>query len=309
VVFNSVGGTATQGAVQLPAAESPKVGFGYPADLLVWHKTEAAGGTPLAGATFQVTGPHGFSQVVLDDGPGDLSSVPGTVEIQVSPGTYTITEITAPDGYALSTATLNASFDTTGQTVDAGTITDQPWVQVFIQKWGLATDNQPVAMPGSTWQVSSDQGGSPGGVAPGVAVAGALDATGTPVTGLWQVSNLVAGTYWLTETSAPAGFSLLASPVQFTIGPDGALVMGTGAGAGATALVSASAGTAEQAPWWIINVHDVPAVRLPETGGSGNGPWRIGGGLLLMTAGCWTILYRLHRPTPPRHRKTITVRH
>ncbi|MCL2464299.1 MAG: prealbumin-like fold domain-containing protein [Micrococcales bacterium] len=306
VVFNSAGGTAAQGNVQLPPTEAPKVGFGYPACLLAWHKTEAAGGTPLAGAGFQVTGPNGFARSVVDNGAADMAAIPGTLQIQVPPGTYTISETSAPQGYALSAATLTAAFTTTGQSMDAGTIVDQPWLAVFVHKLGLSTDDQLVAMPGSTWQILADDGGDPGGPVGGVSLTPALDAAGAPVTGLWRVADLVAGTYWLSETSAPAGFSLLAAPVQFTIDPTGAVVMGTGAGTGADAVVTSAAGTGDQTPWWVISVHDVPAMSLPATGGAGDTPWWAGGVLLLTAAACVAAVHGRRQPVS-RRRRTVTV--
>mgnify|MGYP002040102045 FL=1 len=63
--------------------------------------------------------------------------------------------------------------------------------------------------------------------------------------------------YWLSELTAPDGFSLLAAPVKFTINPD------------RTVSITASGDAAVTATGQIITVRDVPAMSLPTTGGTG----------------------------------------
>ncbi|MCL2465421.1 MAG: SpaA isopeptide-forming pilin-related protein, partial [Micrococcales bacterium] len=299
VVFNSAGATATQGTLRLPPAEPPKVGFQYPASILIWHKVDGGTGDPLGGATFRVTNPAGWVAMVLDDGPLDMSSVPGTIQVQVDVGTYLVTETAAPPGYVLSSARPTATFRTPGSIVDLGSIVDQPLMSVFIQKLGQATTGEMVAMDGSTWQVLADKGGAPSGPVPGASIQQAMTSDGHSVTGLWQVSNLMAGTYWLTETNAPAGFSLLPGPVGFTVDATGRVVLGAGAGTGPDALVTAAAATGDQSPWWVLAVHDVPAVMLPAAGGPGSRPWLAGGALLTVGAALAAVsglLSPTHRP-------------
>ncbi|MCL2465059.1 MAG: SpaA isopeptide-forming pilin-related protein, partial [Micrococcales bacterium] len=291
VAWNSVGGDAMINGVWLPSAEAPKVGFRYPSGTISWSKTDTAGRL-LAGAVFEVTGPNGFDQTVTDNQAPDSDPTKGKflLNVGIEPGDYTITEVTAPDGYQLNTTPLVVQVDKAGDAIDAGSVVDKPIitaVTVYVQKLGLATTGADVPMDGSTWQVLADDSGAAGAVVDGATVSPALDADGDPITGLWQVDGLVPGVYWLSETSAPAGFSLLPAAVQFTVGDDGSVVLGANAGTGDNALVTAAAATeTDQLPWWIVTVNDVPAVTLPTTGGVGNTPWLVSGALLIVGAAC-----------------------
>jgi LPXTG-motif cell wall-anchored protein len=106
-------------------------------------------------------------------------------------------------------------------------------------------------------------------------------------TGLFQIDAIPAGVYWLSELTAPDGFSLLAQPVQFTINPD------------RTVSISGNGGGAVTADGQLITVRDVPAFVMPETGGTGTAPYLIGGALLVMTAAGLAI-YARRRTHAPR---------
>jgi len=117
------------------------------------------------------------------------------------------------------------------------------------------------------------------------------DVTGS--TGVTRVDGLLESrTYWFVETQAPAGFSLLAQPVQFSLSATGAVTLGTGSGD----TVSAAAGAGAQAPWWVMSVKDVPNAILPAAGGTGDGPvmW-VAGVLLVVGVGAGLVLWRQRR--------------
>lgn len=250
---------------------------------LSWRKTTASGAS-LSGATFRVTGPNGFSMVVTDQRSPDTDPFPGVLLLQsgyagspvLVPGEYTITEIVAPSGYALNPEPMHATIEVGGVSAYAGALVNQRIVSMFISKTGQDTTGSWAPMAGSTWQVLSDDAGEPGDPVARATLSEVADQTG-----VWKVGNLLPGTYWLSETTAPAGFSLLASPVQFTIDTDGQVVLGLGAGSGATAVATAASGTGAQAPWWVATVRDVPAVVLPDAGGTGSRPWTLIGSLLV----------------------------
>ncbi|MCL2464695.1 MAG: SpaA isopeptide-forming pilin-related protein, partial [Micrococcales bacterium] len=312
IVFNSVGATATQGGAQLPPTEAPKVGFRYPSATLIWYKTDPSG-DPLAGATFEVTGPDGFDQTVTDNVGLDADPTDGTFMLAngLTVGDYTITETAAPDGYAVNTTPLHATIDTAGATVTAGTVVDLPLltpVTMYVQKKGEATSGDEVPMAGSTWQVLADDSGQPGDAVDTATLSPATDAQQAPITGLWQIDGLTPGVYWLAETSAPHGFSLLPAPVQFTIDGQGQVVLGANAGTGTNALVTAAAGGDDQAPWWVVTVHDVPAVVLPLTGGAGDIPWLVGGALATAGAILFMIGGYLGRAGRRPRRRVTTIR-
>ncbi len=165
---------------------------------------------------------------------------------------------------------------------------------VFIQKTAEDEAGNWVGMSGSGWQVLLDNDGSPGGNAAGVAITGVAG-----VTGLFQVEGLASGApYWLMETLAPEGFTLLAQPVQFTVASSGAVTLGPGSGNS----VRVAAGTGTQAPWYVLTVRDVPNAYLPASGGNGNEAVVLTGSMLLtvgmaLFAG---IAWRRRRPGATR---------
>ena len=146
---------------------------------------------------------------------------------------------------------------------------------VFLQKNSAGTGT---ALAGSSWQLQADNGGSPGTVLPG---------TVNPVsgqTGEFKMSNLLPGTYWLTETTAPHGYELLAQPIEFKVAMDGIVTL-IGADPAVT-LGSTSGGATE------IRVADVAAIALPYLGGSGTTAYTLAGVGLIGLAGCALVLRR-----------------
>jgi len=148
---------------------------------------------------------------------------------------------------------------------------EQPEVTVFVHKVGSGS----VGLAGSAWQVLADDGGSPG-----VPVGAA---TITPVagdTGMFKITGLRAGTWWLMETQAPIGHNLLAEPVRFIVAANGQITLDTGS----SSNITAGAGTPGQDPWWVITVADVPQLVLPYAGGSGAVRiWLTGGALVAIS--------------------------
>lgn len=110
-----------------------------------------------------------------------------------------------------------------------------------------------------------------------------------------SVHWLTAGTYYLSETSAPDGYYPLTEPVEITVSADGSVTVKYGGG-----TYSAS-NTVESTSWevafeeiaegdyaWRISVPNSSGYELPETGGAGTTLYTIGG--LLLIAGAGTLL-------------------
>ncbi|MCL2729984.1 MAG: choice-of-anchor A family protein, partial [Actinomycetia bacterium] len=112
-----------------------------------------------------------------------------------------------------------------------------------------------IALDGSQWKLSADSGGSPG--AAGIPTVAAASSTG-----LFDVTGLPAGTYWLTETQAPAGYALATRSFQFVIASDGTLTPGTAPTSGLTAAMITQPTTGS----WRITATDVVAYQLPLLG-------------------------------------------
>ncbi len=138
-------------------------------------------------------------------------------------------------------------------------------IPLQVEKVGESAANSWVRMDGSAFAVLADANGEPGTALP-------LTLDGIE-TGLFQIDSIPAGTYWLSELTAPDGFSLLAAPVKFVINPD------------RTVSIAAGGDQAVTASGQIITVHDVPAMSLPTTGGTGPLPYILAGSLTVLGAG------------------------
>lgn len=146
-------------------------------------------------------------------------------------------------------------------------------IPLKIEKVGESSANTWVRMDGSSFAVLADANG-----APGAALPFAIDDVET---GLFQIDSIPAGTYWLSELTAPDGFSLLAAPVKFIINADRTVSIVSGGDAAVTAAGQ------------IITVHDVPAMNLPTTGGTGPLPYILAGSLTVLIAG--GLAFRIRR--------------
>lgn len=145
-------------------------------------------------------------------------------------------------------------------------------IPLKIEKVGEAGANTWVRMDGSSFAVLADDNGEPGAALPFT--------IGGVETGLFQIDSIPAGTYWLSELTAPDGFSLLAAPVKFIINSD------------RTVSITAGGDEAVTATGQIITVRDVPAMSLPATGGTGALPYILAGSLTVLGAGALALWVR-----------------
>ncbi len=155
---------------------------------------------------------------------------------------------------------------------------------IGVQKVGLDDSGEIVLMDGSRWAIFSAPVG-------GTAVIADLPTSGPGSVGEF-VASLAPGAYWLEETRALDGFSLLAERVAFTLATDGTVTLGAGASSNVTLVGSADAP--------IIRVEDVPALDLPETGGTGTAPLYLVGGGLLLAALCVLLIASARRRSATR---------
>ncbi len=155
-----------------------------------------------------------------------------------------------------------------------------------IQKVGESSAGTVVPMDGSQWAIWD---AAAGGTAVVTSVAAAT-AAGQPITGLFRDTTLAPGTYWLEETRSLDGFALLAERVPFTLAVDGTVTLGAGVPAQIEIVSIDGAPT--------IRVEDVPALDLPEAGGTGTA-WILLLGSLLVVAGLGAgVLLRRRRGAP-----------
>lgn len=197
------------------------------------------------------------------------SLAPTQVSHCVANAPYVITQPDADAKKVVNTA------HSTGRDPDGGPVrsnddsTETPIepfrIALKVEKVGEASANTWVRMDGSSFAVLADANGEPGAALPFT-----IDDVET---GLFQIDSIPAGTYWLSEVTAPDGFSLLADPVKFIINAD------------RTVSVTGGGDQAVTATGQIITVRDVPAMTLPTTGGTGPLPYILAGSLTVLGAG------------------------
>ncbi|MBG0718424.1 LPXTG cell wall anchor domain-containing protein [Microbacterium sp. 2C] len=252
---------------------------------LTWDKTDVDTGQLIGGSTWTLVGPSGgaSSTITVADDTGqagytgrDTNPAAGRFTVTGLPwGTYTLTETQAPTGYTVTGSALTVVLGGATTTVNAGTITNTRTLTFGVGKYRYAASGLGPLLDGGAFSVLADNAGQPGTVVPGAAV------TPTGSTGMFTMTGLRPGTYWLAETKAPAGHQLLAQPIKFAVVYNATnttpklQLVGTNQ---RLASLSADAQT--------LRVSDVPTLILPLSGGSGWAlPAAIGVVLLLAVIG------------------------
>jgi hypothetical protein len=189
---------------------------------LAWEK-RATDANPvlLAGATFEID-PNPLTGVgtliVVDGGANDADGLAnGVLQVNhVFVGTYTITEILAPGGFALddvasrsitvSSVNLNAVVGTQGSDDPGNTDESDFHNRLGSIAWEKrATDANPLLLAGATFEIDPHPLTGVGTLI--VVDGGVNDADGLP-NGVLQINDVLLGTYTITETIAPPGYAL-----------------------------------------------------------------------------------------------------
>lgn len=166
-------------------------------------KTDADG-KALSGATLQVKNSSG---TVIDtwttDGQNHKIS-------NLSSGTYTLSETAAPNGYKLSTETVKFTVDATGKVKDSSgnvisliTFKNEK-MSVKVSKQDIANSSE---VPGAKLVIKNSEGKE--------------IIQWTSSSKPYVIRGLTAGTYTLTETMAPDGYTKSEESITFKIGTDG----------------------------------------------------------------------------------------
>ncbi|MDD5826720.1 MAG: SpaA isopeptide-forming pilin-related protein [Bacilli bacterium] len=166
-------------------------------------KTDADG-KALSGATLQVKNSNG---TVIDtwttDGQKHKIS-------NLSSGTYTLSETAAPNGYKLSTETVKFTVDATGKVKDSSgnvisliTFKNEK-MSVKVSKQDIANSSE---VPGAKLVIKNSEGKE--------------IIQWTSSSKPYVIRGLAAGTYTLTETMAPDGYTKSEESITFKIGTDG----------------------------------------------------------------------------------------
>ncbi|WP_223947585.1 SpaA isopeptide-forming pilin-related protein [Arthrobacter sp. NtRootA1] len=245
------------------------------ATLTIGTGSPVAVANPVAPSTMLITAPFTLPA-------GQTATL--TYSVVVNAGAWNAQLVNVVTGTSTTTPPLTCAPSSGGAPGPDCTTTHRTPAKVLIEKTGESSGGTWVPMAGSAWAVHADSGGAPGAVLASPAVTAV-----TGQTGRFQIEGIQPGTYWLEETAAPAGFSLLAEPVQFTIATNGAVTLGQGslgqgsAGQGSGGGVVSST-DADGDGIYLLTVRDVPALKLPESGGIGWWPFTTAGSALLLGA-------------------------
>lgn len=237
-----------------------------------WSKVGDLGDNDLiAGTSWTITptNPAGAAITVTDNGTNDADQADGKFLVKDLPyGTYTLKEASAPAGFELNDKAFPFTISANGATVDVndsqpivdtrtkGAVT---WTKVDGSENKLSGSEWTITYPDTSTKAVTDNTGQDGYTG--------LDTDPTP--GAFRVDDLPWGDYTLTETKAPAGYTLNDSPHSFTI-----------------------SGTRLQVPLGEIVNEQQKSPSLPLTGGVGTDSFLIGGGALLALAGFGGFLRR-----------------
>lgn len=182
-----VQGTFTQTVVN--AKELPKVGQ------LTLKKVDATTEVALKDATFTVVGPNDFKQEVTTNANG-ISTLKDLV-----PGTYTIQETKAPNGYVLETTAYDVDV-IASETVSQTITNEKQQANVTLKKVDAITNE---ALKGAVFNLFAKDGTL-------VKQNLVTDQNGEIV-----VEKLVNGHYQFVEVKAPNGYTLDDAPLSFTM--------------------------------------------------------------------------------------------
>jgi len=166
----------------------------YPYGSLLITKADAKSSVPLSGAKFKVTDSKG---TVVGSANGEYTTdSKGEILIQnLKPGSYVVTELAAPEGYALTAVPKTVNIGKDGNTYTAA-FTNEPLGSLLIRKLDSVT-KQPLS--GAEFLVTK---------ADGSVIGNASGIFTTDSTGAIEIPHLARGSYIVKETKAPDGYVL-----------------------------------------------------------------------------------------------------
>jgi hypothetical protein len=225
----------------------------------------------------------GAGESTLPDPSGNRLVTPEFALREGESATLTYSVIVSDDSWMTSlrnVVTGDAAFPVTE--CDPCATTSRTHALLQIQKNGVDSAGETIAVAGSSFEVRADDAGAPGDVIDDMPVT---EADGT---GRFEVRNLPPGTYWLVETATPVGHELLPEPIKFDVGSDG------------VPRVSADANAGAQIVDGVLNVYNRRALVLPNAGAGGE-TWMLAGSAVLLCAlGTATITPFARRRRPGR---------
>ena len=170
---------------------------------IVVTKTDAETGAALANVHFALYDALGD---LADEGDAGLD---GTLTFSALPlGTYYLVETTTVNGYVLDSTPREITISTNGQSVSVNVTNTPARASIMVSKTDFETG---APLPGVHFTLSDSSGTL-------------VDEGDTGSDGTLTFSNLLLGSYYLTETSAPGGYILDNTPISVTLDTNGQTV-------------------------------------------------------------------------------------
>lgn len=166
---------------------------------IVISKKDITNDQELAGAHLVVKDSFGN---VIDEWVSETT--PHYITKELTPGTYYLSETIAPEGYALSTNTVEFKVGTDGKVDGTVVMYNKPKKGVTISKQDVATSKE---LPGATLVLKNSKG----------EIVDKWVSTTTP----HYIDNLEEGTYTLIEIKSPKGYGLSDEVITFEVKYDG----------------------------------------------------------------------------------------
>ncbi len=177
---------------------TPVVMKNYPEGKTTISKQDATTGEELPGATLVLTDANGkqIDKWVSTDTPHKVEGL--------KPGKYTLTETIAPEGYRLSTETIEFTVTKEGKVKEKVTMKNYPEGSVVISKQDITTGKE---LYGAHLEVRDEKGN--------------LIESWTSGKEPHLITGLEPGKYYLTETIAPDGYDLSTEEIEFVVDENG----------------------------------------------------------------------------------------
>ncbi len=220
----------------------------------------------------------------------------------VDVGSYVLSEA-GPEGYNAGAWNCSALLDgasvpvqvrensivrvEVGQDVTCA-INNDDQTRIAIQKWGSSAQGVIGPIDGASFEVRVDDVAAGGEGGPGALVGSVTPVAGQR--GTFRAAAFDPGSYWLVETEAPSGNSLLATPIGFTIGTDGSLTI-----LGDNPQAEVIDGDPRSLT---IRITDVAGIPLPLSGGASPNLVLLAM-VVLAIGGVGVVLIRRQRPRYP----------
>lgn len=210
-------------------------------------------GTLIAGATLEI---RNSSNGRVDSWTSSSSSCHNSVELE--PGDYTIVETSAPSGYLMTNTIIRFTIDSYGRTLVESSPTSEVTftndsIKITVSKRSITGSSE---VAGAKLRIVDKASGN---VVKDITTKENMEWTTTASPKEWHIA---VGTYRLVEVSAPNGYKLNSSPIEFEVKEDGKVYINGSVNTGAIIMKNEPIGTITISKQNITNGEELPGAEL-----------------------------------------------